>query len=61
MGKIEQLARELCAADGHNPDAQEIYNIKNHVTKSAMEDVECKAPPYWQAYTVKAKRMLESR
>ena len=61
MDEIEKLARELCQADGHNPDAQEAYNIKNRVTKSAMEDVQCKAPPYWQAYAIKAKRIIELR
>ena len=61
MDEIEKLARELCLADGHNPDAQETYNIKNRVTKVATEDLACKAHPYWTAYTVKAKRMLEAR
>jgi len=61
MDEIEKLAREFCLADGHDPDAQETYNIKNRVTKVATEDLACKAPPYWTAYTVKAKRVIQSR
>lgn len=58
MDEVEKLARKLCVADGYDPDATETYRLKNHVGVRAMEEVDCKAPPYWEAYTVKARKIL---
>jgi len=57
MTDIEKMARRLCELDGYHPDATGTFSIPmTHRNESST--IACEAPPMWEMYVGKAKKML---
>ena len=68
QGAIEAMARKLCGLDGHNPDTTGTFGVKiirgGRLTDTGHDSrygkvEDCVAPPMWEMYIHKARRLLE--